>query len=106
MLTFPCLVETGWLTWTAECPRLHKYLLTCADGHEGEDDSADDEGDEVDGEVLSLEVEPLLVLPRLGARHRRLVVVGRRVFILVVDLFLLDGVDVRDEAEEQELQGR
>ena len=82
------------------------YILTGADGHEGEDDSADDEGDEVDGEVLSLEVEPLLVLPRLGARHRRLVVVGRRVFILVVDLFLLDGVDVRDEAEEQELQGR
>ena len=38
------------------------YVLTCADGHEGEDDSADDEGDEVDGEVLSLEVEPRLFL--------------------------------------------
>ena len=91
---------------TAECPRLHKYLLTCADGHEGEDDSADDEGDEVDGEVLSLEVEPLLVLPRLGAGHRRFVVVGGGgVIVLVgVDLFLLDGSDVGDEAEEQKLQ--
>ena len=83
-------------------------ILTGADGHEGEDDSADDEGDEVDGEVLSLEVEPLLVLPRLGAGHRRFVVVGGGgVIVLVgVDLFLLDGSDVGDEAEEQKLQGR
>ena len=54
------------------------YVLTGADGHEGEDDSADDERDEVDGEVVALEVEPLLVLPRFGARHWRLVLVGRR----------------------------
>ena len=81
-------------------------LLTGADGHEGEDDSADDEGDQVDGEVLSLEVEPLLVLPRLGAGHGLFVVVGGGVIVLVVDLFLLDGSGVRDEAEEQELQGR
>ena len=79
-------------------------LLTGADGHEGEDDSADDEGDQVDGEVLSLEVEPLLVLPRHRLGHGRFVVVGG--VILVVDLFLLDGADVGDEAEEQELQGR
>ena len=57
-------------TLRAECPRqdctcmmmMMYVLLTGADGHEGEDDSADDEGDEVDGEVLSLEVEPRLFL--------------------------------------------
>ena len=78
----------------------HYVVLTGADGHEGEDDSADDEGDEVDGEVVALEVEPLLVPPRLGARHRRLVLVG----VFMLGIFLsLDGSDVGDEAEEQEL---
>ena len=77
-------------------------ILTGADGHEGEDDSADDEGDEVDGEVVALEVQPLLVPPRGRARHRRLVLVG---VLMMFDLFFgLDGADVRDEAEEQELQ--
>ena len=76
-------------------------VLTGSDGHEGEDDSADDEGDEVDGEVVALEVQPLLVPPRLGARHRRLVRVG----VFMFDLFFgLNGSDVGDEAEEQELQ--
>ena len=78
----------------------HYVVLTGADGHEGEDDSADDEGDEVDGEVVALEVQPLLVLPRFGARHRRLVLVG----VFMLGIFLsLDGSDVGDEAEEQEL---
>ena len=69
-------------------------ILTGADGHEGEDDSADDEGDEVDGEVVALEVQPLLVPPRLGARHRRLVlVVGRRI---LMHIFLsLNGSNLR-----------
>ena len=78
-------------------------VLTGADGHEGEDDSADDEGDEVDGEVVALEVQPLLVPPRLGARHRRLVLVRRRILVHGI-FFGLDGSDVGDEAEEQELQ--
>ena len=89
------------------------YVLTCADGHEGEDDSADDEGDEVDGEVLSLEVEPRLFLEVAsqrrvkelrGAGQGLLVLVAAGIVVLMVDFFLLDGRDVRDEAEEQKLQ--